>query len=96
MRNAGGFILSDRKWPQRDSRHGRSLHRVCDLRRRFDLYCGRDLHCGRDSCCGVICVVDATCTVDGVRYETTWVIGAISILLKTTLECGLFCVKDIE
>lgn len=62
-----------------DSRYVRSLHRVCDLRRRFDLHSGRDLHRGW-----------------GLRYGTTWVIGAISILLKTTLECGLFCVKDIE
>ena len=44
-----------------------------------------------------ICIADATCTVDGgLRYGTTWVIGAISILLEMTLECGLFCVKDIE
>ncbi len=44
-----------------------------------------DLRCGRDLHRG-----------RGLRYGMTWVIGAISILLKTTLECGLFCVKDIE
>lgn len=56
-----------------------------------------------------VCIVYATCVVDpiciggrdlhrgwGLRYGTTWVIGAISILLEMTLECGLFCVKDIE
>lgn len=52
---------------------------------RMRLVLRSDLRCGRDLLRGW-----------GLRYEMTWVIGAISILLKTTLECGLFCVKDIE
>ena len=44
-----------------------------------------DLRCGRDLHRGW-----------GLRYGMTWVIGAILILLEMTLECGLFCVKDIE
>lgn len=29
-------------------------------------------------------------------HGMTCIVDATSILLKTTLECGLFCVKDIE
>ena len=61
------------------------LRHGCSLHRVCDLRRGSDLHCGRDLHRGW-----------GLRYGTTWVIGAISILLEMTLECGLFCVKDIE